>query len=73
MRGKEESTCRVLWRVFIFEIQKRLKSVMCLFWTHEKTSIVGAEVDIIHMIHNALILTKGYENSILVFKIPQLA
>lgn len=68
MRGKEESTCTVLWWVFIFEIQKRLKSVMCLFWTHEKKSIVGAEVDIIHMIHSALILTKGYENSILVFK-----
>lgn len=36
---------------------------MCLFWTHEKKSIVGAKINITHMIYSALILTKGREGS----------
>lgn len=61
--GKGESAYRVFWRISIFEIQKRLtKCVMCLFWTHEKKIILGAEVNIIHTIYSALILTKGYKH-----------
>lgn len=57
---------------FHFEIQKKAnkkKSVMCLFWTHEKKIILGVEVNIIHMIYNALIITKGYEHCLFFLKI----
>lgn len=55
---------------FHFELQKRLtKSVMCLFWTHAKKISLGAEINIIHMIYNALILTKGYEHCFFFLKI----
>lgn len=42
---------------------------MCLFWAHEKKIILGAEVNIIHMIYNALITTKGYEHCLFFLKI----